>query len=93
MTNFEQKANYFKALAHPMRVQIVEYLAQGEKCVCEIIPYVGKDQANVSQHLAILREQGILEDRRDGSRVLYRIKDMRVLAIIALVDDLAGGRN
>jgi len=67
------KAGVFKAMGHPIRLGIVEMLAHGEKCVCEIVEYVGTDISNVSKHLAILRQNGLVSDRREGLRVFYRL--------------------
>jgi len=57
---YEVQAEYFKALSHPVRIKIVHYLREGEKCVCEIVPYLREEQSNVSRHLAALKRAGIL---------------------------------
>ncbi|RQD78047.1 MAG: ArsR family transcriptional regulator, partial [Candidatus Syntrophonatronum acetioxidans] len=56
----QKKADYFKALSHPTRIKILELLREGELCVCDILEELKLEQSNVSQHLAILRKQGIL---------------------------------
>jgi len=76
------KAKIFKALSDPVRLQIVEFLRNGEKCVCEIIPHVGLIQPVVSRHLKILKESGLLKDRKDGNRRLYSVTDNRFFLII-----------
>ena len=63
----------FKALAHPLRIKVVDMLASGEKCVCEIFPALGVSQPNASQHLTILRAADVVDSYRDGSRVYYRL--------------------
>ncbi|GAB6171732.1 metalloregulator ArsR/SmtB family transcription factor [Paradesulfitobacterium aromaticivorans] len=79
------KSDFFKALAHPTRVRILELLAQGEEvCVCDIITDLGLEQSNVSQHLAILRKQNIITSNKVGLKVLYRIKHPEVLEIFKL---------
>jgi DNA-binding transcriptional ArsR family regulator len=67
------KAEVFKALGHPLRLGVVEFLRDGEKCVCEIVEEVGTEISNVSKHLSILRKAGIVADRRDGSKIMYRL--------------------
>ena len=72
---YEAQAEYFKALSHPVRIKIVHYLKEGERCVCEIVPHIKEEQSNVSRHLAALRRVGILFSRKEGVNVYYGIKD------------------
>jgi DNA-binding transcriptional ArsR family regulator len=67
------KAEVFKSMGHPIRLGIIEMLAQGERCVCEIFEYVGTDISNVSKHLALLRQNGLVSDRKAGLKVFYRL--------------------
>jgi ArsR family transcriptional regulator len=78
-------AHIFKALSDENRVRIVLFLQDGERCVCEIVPHVGTSQSNVSQHLRVLREAGIIDYRRDGKRIMYFIT---YPAVIRLLDTL-----
>lgn len=71
---YEQKARIFKALAHPDRVRIVEFLAAGERSVAEIVEETGLKEANTSRHLAVLRSGGIIASRKEGLKVYYSIK-------------------
>jgi len=71
---YEARARIAKALAHPSRLQILDALAQGEKCVCELTALVGADQSTVSKHLAILRQAGVVSDRKEGVMTYYRLK-------------------
>ncbi|MEM3536834.1 MAG: metalloregulator ArsR/SmtB family transcription factor [Candidatus Bathyarchaeia archaeon] len=80
------KAKIFNALADPIRLEILECLRSGEKCVCEIIPHVQVAQPLVSRHLAILKSCGIVKYRKDGNRRLYTIADQ---AIFRLIDSLS----
>ena len=80
------KARIFKALADPVRLEILEFLRDGEKCVCEIVPYVGAIQPLVSRHLTILKRCGLVKYRKDGNRRLYSIADPRVFRIVDAVD-------
>ncbi|NLG84156.1 MAG: winged helix-turn-helix transcriptional regulator [Firmicutes bacterium] len=82
----ERQAEFLKALAHPTRLLLLDQLADGERCVCELVADTELEQANVSQHLAVLRGQGIVECRRDGPRTLYRLQRPEIAAILAAVD-------
>jgi len=67
------KAEVFKALGHPIRLGVVEFLQEGEMCVCEIVEHVGTEMSNVSKHLAILKKAGIVADRREGLKIMYSL--------------------
>ena len=69
----ELQAEVLKALAHPLRLAVVQYLAKEEKCVCEIVDYVGTSQSNISKHLSIMKRVGVLSDRKEGLSVYYRL--------------------
>jgi len=79
-------SNVFKALAHPTRIQIVKLLRDGEMCVCDILPNLDSEQSNTSQHLTILKNQGIVESRKDGSKVIYSIKNNEVYQMLDLAE-------
>lgn len=79
-------SNVFKALAHPTRIQIVKLLRNGELCVCDILPNLDSEQSNTSQHLTVLKNQGIVESRKDGSKVIYSIKNKEVYEMIDLAE-------
>lgn len=72
------KANIFQALAHPTRVAIVEHLKRGEMSVGQLSEAVGIEQANASQHLAVLRSRHIVETRKEGNQIFYRLRDPRL---------------
>lgn len=67
------QAEVLKALAHPIRLAIVQHLAPGEKCVCEIVEHAGTTQSNISKHLSVLKKAGIIQDRKKGLSVYYRL--------------------
>jgi len=67
------KAEVFKAMGHPLRLGVIEFLQDGEKCVCEIVEEVGTEISNVSKHLSVLKKAGIVADRRDGLKIMYRL--------------------
>jgi ArsR family transcriptional regulator len=79
------KAEFFKALAHPARIRILEYLRNGEKPAGEIIEALGLEQSNGSQHLAVLRNRDILVARREGTSVLYSVRDPMLYEILDLL--------
>ena len=69
----KQRAAVFKALGHPARLQIVEQLAEGERCVCELVEAVGAGWSTVSRHLSVLKSAGVLDDEKRGLQVYYRL--------------------
>ncbi|MDH5483283.1 MAG: metalloregulator ArsR/SmtB family transcription factor [Candidatus Bathyarchaeota archaeon] len=79
------KARVFKALGDPIRLQIMLFLREGEKCVCEIVPRAKIAQPLVSRHLKILKDCGLVNDRKDGNRRLYSVADPRMFAVIDAV--------
>ena len=84
------KAKVFKALADPVRLKIIEFLRDEEKCVCEIIPHVDIAQPLVSRHLKILRDSGLVRVRKEGNRRYYSVTDPKIFKIIdAITPDLA----
>jgi len=80
--NLEKKANILKALGQPTRLRIMEYLRDGERCVCEIFPAIGGQQSNISRHLAVLKQAGLVADRRVGVSIFYRVKDPAIFKIL-----------
>ena len=77
-----------QAIAHPLRLKILCLLGGQELSVLEIVDAVGTSQSNISQHLAVLRGEGILEPRKHANKVYYRIADARVLKIIGLTREI-----
>lgn len=73
--NIRFKSTIFYALSDPIRLEILTYLRQGEKCVCEIVPYLNLIQPLVSRHLKILKDAGIVKCRKDGTKRMYAIVD------------------
>jgi DNA-binding transcriptional ArsR family regulator len=72
------KAQVFHALSDPDRLEILELLRDGEKCVCKIVPHLSLIQPAVSRHLKILKEAGIIRCRKDGTKRMYSLVDPRV---------------
>ncbi|MFM9968535.1 MAG: ArsR/SmtB family transcription factor [Burkholderiales bacterium] len=81
----ELAARAMKAIAHPLRLKILCVLGDDEVNVQDIVDAVGTSQSNVSQHLAILREKGILRTRKDANRVFYAVSDKRTLQLISMM--------
>jgi DNA-binding transcriptional ArsR family regulator len=90
MTAFDPSAKLFKALMHPSRLMILEALRGGEQCVCHLEAVLGCRQAYISQHLMVLREAGLVEDRRDGARIFYRVVKPDVFELVDYANQLSG---
>ncbi|MFH0793154.1 MAG: metalloregulator ArsR/SmtB family transcription factor [bacterium] len=71
---YEARARVIKALAHPSRLLIVDELAKGERCVCELTELVQADMSTVSKHLSLLKGAGVVQDDKRGLQVFYRLK-------------------
>ncbi len=84
---YEARARVIKAMAHPTRLFLVDELARGrERCVCELTEMVGADMSTVSRHLAILREAGIADIRREGTQIHYSLRVKCVLNFFDCVE-------
>lgn len=81
-------AQAMKAIAHPLRLKVLCVLGDGERSVQEIVDHVGTTQSNISQHLAILRDKGVLATRKDANRVYYRIGDPRTVKLVGMMRDV-----
>jgi DNA-binding transcriptional ArsR family regulator len=84
----ELAARSLRAMGHPLRLKILCVLGDQEISVQDIVDTVGTSQSNISQHLAILREKGVLKTRRDANRVFYRVGDVRVLQLIEMMREV-----
>ena len=73
---YEARARIAKALAHPSRLLMLDALGQEEMCVCDLTKLVGSDQSTVSKHLSVLKGAGLVEDRKDGTMMFYRVKPL-----------------
>lgn len=86
--DIQQAAQAIKAIAHPLRLKILCVLGDQEISVQDIVDQVGTSQSNISQHLAILRDKGVLATRKDSNRVYYRIGDLRTLKLVGMMRDV-----
>ena len=89
--SIRQASAAMQAMAHPLRLKMLCLVGNQELSVLEIVEAVGTSQSNVSQHLAVLRDNGLLEARKDGTKVFYRIADPRVVRMIALTREIFCG--
>lgn len=89
--HIELAARALKSISHPLRLKILCVLDDQEACVQEIVDAVGTSQSNISQHLAILRDKGVLVTRKDANRVYYRVGDSRILQLIGMMQEVFCG--
>ncbi len=81
-SDLEATARILGALAHPARLRILDLLCERETCVCELVAALQQRQAYVSQQLAVLRQAGLVIDRRDGLKIFYRLSDHALVALL-----------
>jgi ArsR family transcriptional regulator len=84
------KAEFFRALGHPARVRVLELLKGGEMTVGDLQAELGIDSSGASQHLSAMRRQGILEARKEGTSVFYRVRDPRVFQMLESARQVIG---
>ena len=84
----EARARIIKAMAHATRLFIIEELSRGEKCVCELTAMIGSDISTVSKHLSVMKNAGIVHDRKEGSTVYYGLKVPCVLNFFKCVESV-----
>jgi len=81
---YQAKAEFFKTLGHPARIRVLELLAERERAVGEMLPEVGLEATNLSQHLAVLRRAGLVTFRKEGSTVFYSLTSPQVAELLAV---------
>ncbi len=86
--DIERASRSLKAMSHPLRLRILCTLGDREVSVQDIVDSVGTSQSNISQHLSILRDKGILIARKDANRVYYRISDARTLRLLGMMQEV-----
>jgi DNA-binding transcriptional ArsR family regulator len=86
--DIDRASRSLKAMSHPLRLKILCTLGDQEVSVQDIVDSVGTSQSNISQHLAILRDKGILAARKDANKVFYRVSDHRTLRLISMMQDV-----
>lgn len=89
----EARAKVLKAMSHPTRLWILNRLAEGERCVCELVDGVDADFSTVSRHLSVLREAGIVSDERRGKQVIYSLLVPCVLQFMTCIEAVLSGNE
>ena len=79
---YQVKADFFKTLAHPARIRVLELLRDGERPVSELIPEVGLEPSHLSQQLGVLRRANVVQSRKEGATVLYSVADQRIFDLL-----------
>lgn len=94
MSDFTTKltAEFLKSIAHPVRVKILFLLKNGERCVCELLEETKIEQSNLSQHLSIMKRQGILDSRKEGTMVIYQVVDPLIYNLIDTAESIIVGK-
>lgn len=87
-SDIERTCRSLKAMCHPLRLRILCTLGKDEYSVQDIVEMVGTSQSNISQHLAILRDKGILASRKEANRVFYRVGNERTLRLIEMMREV-----
>lgn len=90
---YESQAHLLKVLTHPARLAILNILRDGEHCVCHMEVFLGYRQAYISQQLMVLREAGLIADRRDGWNVFYRVVEPRIFTVLSAVEQIIAPRS
>jgi DNA-binding transcriptional ArsR family regulator len=93
---YDQQAELLKTLTHPARLAILDILREDEACVCHLEAALGLRQAYISQQIAVLREAGLIQDRREGWNVYYRVADRKIFDVVDSVEQIlrpAGGHH
>jgi ArsR family transcriptional regulator len=85
---FEKQAEIVKAIAHPLRIAILDFLKDGEQCVCDIAQHLGSERSNVSRHLSVMVNAGVLGHRKEGLKVIYTLKTPCILEFFSCVIDV-----
>ncbi len=93
MDTYDLETQVLKAIAHPVRLRILNALREGEECVCHLMALLDRRQAYVSQQLMFLRQAGILEDRKEGWRVYYRITNPQILNVLEALNVFVGAKR
>jgi len=86
LTKFEARSQVMKALAHPARLLIVDELSKAQRCVNELTEMIGADMSTVSRHLAVLKNAGIIQDKRQGAQVYYSLSISCVMDFFACAE-------
>ena len=83
---YKMKADVIAAAGHPIRLAVIDFLKDGEQCVCDIAEYVGAKRSNVSRHLGVLLNAGVVSQRKDGLKRMYTLRCPCVLNFMECVE-------
>lgn len=84
---FQKQAEILQAVAHPLRIAILDFLRDGEQCVCDIAEHVGSERSNVSRHLSVMVKAGVLQCSKQGLKVIYEIKTPCIVRCLSYITD------
>lgn len=82
---FEKQAEIVKAIAHPLRIAVVDFLKDGRQCVCDIAEHIGSERSNVSRHLSVMVNAGVLKYHKEGLKVIYKLKTPCILDFFSCI--------
>ena len=85
---YEKQAEIAKAIAHPLRIAIIDFLKDGEQCVCDIAEHIGSERSNVSRHLSVMVKAGLLNYYKDGLKVIYKLETPCVLDFLSCTGEV-----
>ena len=85
---YELKAEIIQAAAHPIRLAIIEFLADGEQCVCDIVDHVDAQRSNVSRHLSVMLKAGVVNCRKQGLKVMYSLNTPCIVKFLGCVQEV-----
>ena len=88
LNNYKNRSEIIKALAHPARLFMIDFLSTGEKCVCEFVKKLELDQSTVSKHLVLLKNAGLVEYEKRGLNVFYKLKCNCILDVFACIESV-----
>ncbi|MEV4646411.1 metalloregulator ArsR/SmtB family transcription factor [Saccharopolyspora sp. NPDC049426] len=88
---YQVKADFFKTLGHPARIRVLELLSEDEQAVSEMLPEVGVEAANLSQHLAVLRRAGLVVTRKEGATVFYSLTSPHIAELLTVARRILTG--
>ena len=85
---YAMKAEIVQAAGHPIRLAIIDFLEDGEQCVCDIAEHVGAQRSNVSRHLSVMLKAGVVDCRKEGLKMIYSLKTPCILNFLSCVTDV-----
>jgi ArsR family transcriptional regulator len=93
MHRYQLQTQLYKVLAHPTRLAILDILREGEQCVCHMETSLDLRQAHISQHLMVLRDAGLVTDRRDGWNIFYRVVQPEIFRVVDAMNTFSGAES